>query len=126
MDEPVFEPAPQNQDRGRLMTFDPNDGAPLPDSSRIQETTVGELADWLAENPPQGCGCENPEPYQLCCPARLIYDTPRGLRGAPRRQRPWPDLSSKSPAPTGCEWSESEMWIHRQPHTCPTRARGRR
>ncbi len=55
------------------MTFNPDDGELLPDGSRIQETTAGELADWLAEHPPVGCGCEDPQPYNLCCPSRLIY-----------------------------------------------------
>lgn len=53
--------------------YDPDAGEPLPDGSRIQTTTAGELADWLAEQPPRPCGCENPQPYNLCCPAKLIY-----------------------------------------------------
>jgi hypothetical protein len=55
------------------MTFDPNDGEVLPDGSTMHMTTVGELADWLAENPPQSCDCEDPQPYNLCCPSKLIY-----------------------------------------------------
>ena len=38
------------------MTYDPEAGELLPDGSRIQTTTVGELADWLADNaPPREC-----------------------------------------------------------------------
>lgn len=56
------------------MTYDPNDGELLPDGSRIQTTTAGELADYLASLPPRpSCGCENPQPWNLCCPSRIIY-----------------------------------------------------
>jgi hypothetical protein len=62
------------------MTFDPNDGEVLPDGSTIGTTTAGELADWLAANPPapveglfDGCTCEDPQPYNLCCPSKLVY-----------------------------------------------------
>jgi hypothetical protein len=55
------------------VTYDPSDGELLPDGSRIQETTVGELVDYLAEHPPGPCGCDDPQPYNLCCPSRLIY-----------------------------------------------------
>lgn len=69
------------------MVDDPNDGELLPDGSRIQETTAGELANWLAENPPQGCGCENPQPFQLCCPAVTLIPTVTPLRGGPKPRR---------------------------------------
>jgi len=53
--------------------FEPEAGELLPDGSRMQETTVGELADWLQHNPLVERGCEVPQPFNLCCPARLIY-----------------------------------------------------
>ena len=58
------------------MTYDPNAGELLPDGSRIQEATAGEMADYLASlplSPP--CGCADPQPYNLCCPVKLIYPT---------------------------------------------------
>ena len=68
------------------MAYDPDSGELLPDGSRIQRTTAGELADWLAEQPPTSCGCENPQPWNLCCPITLIpVATP--VRDAPRRRR---------------------------------------
>jgi hypothetical protein len=66
------------------MTFDPNDGELLPDGSRIQITTAGELADWLAKHPLAPCGCENPQPYYLCCPAKLVYRPVKLQRRRPR------------------------------------------
>jgi hypothetical protein len=57
------------------MTLDRDAGELLPDGSRIRETTVGALADWLQRNPLVECGCAQPQPFNLCCPARLIYPT---------------------------------------------------
>lgn len=72
------------------MTFDPEAGELLPDGSRIGETTAGELADWLAEHPPEPCGCADPQLWNLCCPAKLIYPAyakPQIQRGAGRKGR---------------------------------------
>jgi hypothetical protein len=72
------------------MVYDPAAGELLPDGSRIQETTAGELADWLAQHPTDpraGCTCEYPQPYNLCCPARVVYPAYRVQRDAPRRRR---------------------------------------
>ncbi len=69
------------------MTYDPSGGELLPDGSRIQTTTAGELADYLAENPPRSCGCENPQPFNLCCPAVVLIPTVRVVRNAPKRRK---------------------------------------
>lgn len=69
------------------MVYDPDDGELQPDGSRIQTTTAGELADWLAENPPQSCGCPDPQPWNLCCPAVILVPAHTVVRNAPRRPR---------------------------------------
>jgi len=69
------------------MVYDPSAGDPLPDGSRIQHTTVGDLADWLAANPAPPCGCANPQPYNLCCPSRILYPAYTVQRNAPRTSR---------------------------------------
>lgn len=68
------------------MAYDPNDGELLPDGSRIQTTTAGELADWLAENSAAPCGCENRQPFNLCCPPVVLVPLATPYRGR-RRSR---------------------------------------
>lgn len=68
------------------MVYNPDDGELLPDGSRIQTTTAGELADWLAEHPPQPCGCADPQPFELCCVITLIPLT-RATRSTLRRRK---------------------------------------
>jgi hypothetical protein len=69
------------------MAYDPEGGELLPDGSRIQTTTAGELADWLAEQQYVPCGCENPQPWELCCPARILIPAVRAARVAPTRRK---------------------------------------
>lgn len=53
------------------MTYDPQGGELLPDGSRIQITTAGELADWMAQNLPSR---ECHSTYaQKPCPDRCSY-----------------------------------------------------
>lgn len=57
------------------MTYDPGAGELLPDGGRIQETTAGELADWMVENLPSR---ECHSTYaQKDCPDRCNYATGR-------------------------------------------------
>jgi hypothetical protein len=53
------------------VTYDPNAGELLPDGSRIQTTTAGELADWLDEHaPPRECRSVY---ARTSCPDRCGY-----------------------------------------------------
>lgn len=52
------------------MTYDPQGGEELPDGSRIQTTTAGELADWMDENLSRECH----SPYtEKECPEGCSY-----------------------------------------------------
>lgn len=54
------------------MTYDPDNGELLPDGSRIQETTAGELADWMDQNLARECHSTY---AQAECPDLCSYGT---------------------------------------------------
>lgn len=56
------------------MTYDPDAGELLPDGSRIQTTTAGELADWMARNGVSERECHSTY-AQAGCPDRCGYAT---------------------------------------------------
>lgn len=45
----------------------------LPDGSVIGTATAEQIFEWMQTRPMVECGCETPQPFNLCCPARLIY-----------------------------------------------------
>jgi hypothetical protein len=59
----------------KAATMELENAETLPDGSVIGVATAEQISQWMQTRPMVECGCENPQPFNLCCPARLIYPT---------------------------------------------------